>query len=94
MTNAKPDGCTASPELWYHACCNRHDLDYMTGRDERGQVISRFEADRRFFRCMRQAGKSLPVRGLVLPAVYFLAVRVAGWWWWNRSRKQDTSNDG
>lgn len=91
MKSLKPDGCTASPDLWYRHCCNRHDIDYLTGEDENGNPITRATSDRRFFRCMKNAGSHLPIRGLIIPSIYYLAVRLFGAFFW-RKPKAKTKN--
>jgi hypothetical protein len=76
--NAQADGCTLSPELWYHRCCLNHDRAYTTGTDQAGHQITRAEADRRLYRCMAHKGRGWPLRGRLIPAIYYLAVRLFG----------------
>jgi hypothetical protein len=83
---ATTNGCTASPELWYHRCCNRHDRDYATGADETGKPITRAQADARLFACMVEARSGWPVTGAIVPAIYWLAVRLFGRKFWKRQR--------
>ena len=70
------DGCTASPDLFYRACCDEHDVHYRTGKTVDGTVITRATADRRLFRCMKRAGKTPLLGRFLIPLVYWCAVRV------------------
>lgn len=72
------DGCSDSPEFFYHTCCEEHDIAYRTGKDEDGVPISRADADKQLFRCMREAGKTPIIGTHVLPAIYWTAVRLFG----------------
>jgi len=74
----KGDGCTRSPDLWYRACCDMHDVHYRTGRDLDGQPITRALSDRQLRLCMAQSGKTLFVGRWVLPWLYWAAVRTFG----------------
>lgn len=80
----KGDGCTASPDLWFHDACMEHDRDYATRRDEKGYFISRFKADNRFLRNMRKAAPNWLIRN-TLPFVYYAAVRVFGSAFWSNN---------
>ena len=61
------DGCTGAPDLDFgHDCCREHDHDYKLG------MISRWEADKKLYRCIRAKGY------VVLPLIYWLAVRIFG----------------
>jgi hypothetical protein len=63
----KYDGCTAAPDLDFGAdCCAEHDYHYQLGD------ISRAEADKRLFQCLRKKGY------LVLPVLYWIGVRFGG----------------
>ena len=46
------DGCSGVPDF-YLDCCLAHDIAYRTGRDFRGNVSTRAEADAGFRRCMQ-----------------------------------------
>lgn len=81
------DGCTASPELWFHDACMEHDRDYGTRRDERGNFISRFQADNRFLRNMRKAAPNWLIRN-TLPFIYYGAVRLFGGAYWEGKRDE------
>lgn len=70
----KTDGCTASPDLTFRDCCEQHDRDYYD------QNISRVEADKRLRDCMRKDGY------MVLPWLYYAAVRLFGGYFWDRHR--------
>lgn len=72
------DGCSSSPDFFYTVCCDAHDIAYRTGHDENGQAITRAEADKRLFKCMRKAGKTPLIGTHLLPAVYWSAVRLFG----------------
>lgn len=72
------DGCTKSPDLFYTACCDEHDIYYRTGHDEDGKPITRYQADKRLFACMKRAGKTPVVGRFLLPVVYWSAVRLFG----------------
>lgn len=84
----KGDGCTNSPDLFYGECCRRHDADYTLGIDETGSPLTRAEADRRLFRCMQSAGKTPILGRLLIPAIYFSAVRLFGRSHWKGSTKR------
>ena len=75
------DGCTAAPELWYHDCCVEHDRTYATGEDAGGVHVTRAQADASFRACLRRCAPGI-VSGLMLPWVYWLAVRAFGWRYW------------
>ncbi|QGH72961.1 MAG: phospholipase A2 group XIII [Siphoviridae sp. ctdEk19] len=72
----KGDGCTSSPDLSYTECCRKHDADYTYHIDESGKEITRAEADKRLFNCMRKAGVTPVVGRLFIPAIYWFAVRL------------------
>ena len=61
------DGCTASPDFNFTGCCEDHDFSY------RNAAISRRQADRRLRACIRSKG------WVLLPWVYWIAVRLFGW---------------
>ena len=75
------DGCTASPDLWFHDACTEHDRDYSVQLDENGRKLSRFKADNRFLRNMRKDAPNWIIRN-TLPFVYYAAVRVFGGAFW------------
>lgn len=60
------DGCTMSPDFTFRQCCVQHDMDYANPH------IPRSFADDRMRRCIQSEGY------VVLPWVYWLAVRVFG----------------
>lgn len=80
----KGDGCTASPDLWFHSACVEHDRDYTAHYDENGRQLSRLRADNRFLRNMRKAAPNWLIRN-TLPFLYYGAVRVFGGAFWRRS---------
>lgn len=87
--HTKPDGCTAVPDLFYARCCNRHDLDYLTGADEHGTPVTRAQADARLFRCMSAHPRSTRYYSVLLPALFWLGVRAFGWLHWrNRAPRR------
>ncbi len=49
------------------SCCEQHDKHYQTGD------ISRWDADLRLYRCIRDSGR--PVHAVIA----FIAVRLFGW---------------
>ena len=79
----RTDGCTGVPDLWFRACCERHDLAYRRGIDPFGRPVTRREADRQLWRCMAQEsrlGRASPVAWL-----YWTGVRVLGRLAWRPS---------
>lgn len=50
------DGCTNAIDRSV-LCCYEHDIAYRTGKDFRGQPITRAEADRNFRRCVQSFAK-------------------------------------
>ena len=74
----KGDGCTSSPDLFYARCCDEHDIHYRTGRTLEGKFISRADADKRLFQCMKEAGKTPVVGRFLVPCVYWVGVRLFG----------------
>lgn len=79
---ATTDGCTSSPDWWYHECCNDHDRAYRTGVDRRGKPTTRAKADKALFLCMTRRRKGMPISGILIPSFYWLAVRLFGWRFW------------
>ena len=79
----KGDGCTASPELWYHESCLEHDKDYTTHRDEFGALLTRSKADARFLKNMKKASPNWLIR-YTLPYLYYFAVRIFGATHWDK----------
>ena len=77
------DGCTSSPELWFHEACETHDDDYRFHMDEEGKELTRLEADNRFLKNMRAAAPNWWIRNTI-PFLYYTAVRVAGGAFWDR----------
>lgn len=67
----KGDGCTAAPDFWWRPCCDQHDLDY----DEK--LMTRAEADRKFYNCLRSTAKT-PIGRYLFAPLYYAAVRVFG----------------
>lgn len=80
----KGDGCTASPDLFYKRCCNTHDRHYATHEHNNGAPITKAEADKRLFQCMRKAGKTPIVGKFIIPAIYWTAVTLFGGKFWKR----------
>src|SRR3990167_4187008 len=74
----KGDGCTNSPDLFYTHCCDEHDIHYRTGHTLEGTPISRKDADRRLFTCMKKAGKTPIIGRFLVPCIYWAAVRLFG----------------
>lgn len=82
------DGCTSSPDLAYTECCNRHDKDYTTGTDENGFKITRAQADKRLYECMKRAGVTPIVGRFIVPAFYYIAVRLFGGSHWEGNKRK------
>ncbi|HYC45382.1 MAG TPA: hypothetical protein VED01_07820 [Burkholderiales bacterium] len=81
----KADGCSSSPDLWFRAACDEHDVHYRTGQDCDGNPITRAEADRRFLARMRECAIS-PLGRWILAPTYWLFVRACGWRHWRGAR--------
>lgn len=71
------DGCTMSPDIHENIrnCCNQHDADYTTGTDENGNEITRAQADKRLFECMRKNSYT-PIGKFIVAPFYYVAVRL------------------
>ena len=69
------NSCTLFPDLSWKNCCKQHDVDY-----ER-QVVSRKEADKKLFICVKSKCK------IVAPIMY-IGVRVFGWYFWNKAKEK------
>lgn len=76
------DGCTAVSE-WNHWCCLEHDLACHYGKDPReaykvgwkdAPPLSRAEADKRFWKCNREASPTL--WGKLRADIRYLGVRL------------------
>lgn len=74
----KGDGCSSSPDFFYKRCCDDHDIAYRTGKTVDGEPISRAEADKRFYACMRKHGKTPVLGKMILPWTYWMGVRLFG----------------
>jgi hypothetical protein len=73
------DGCTSAPDLNVRSCCDEHDISYQSGR------MSRREADKQLRRCIRSKG------WIVMPWVFWLAVRVFGRRYYKRNEDVDVA---
>lgn len=73
----KGDGCTSAPDFFYRQCCDEHDIHYRTGHTVDGKPITRAESDKRLFQCMKSRGKTPVIGRFIVPALYWIAVRVA-----------------
>jgi len=80
------DGCTASPDFFYRKCCDEHDIAYRTGKTVDGAWISRKEADYQMFKCMQQTGKTPILGTLIIPGLYWVAVRLLGAKAWKNNK--------
>ena len=80
----KGDGCTSSPDFWFHRCCNEHDIAYRTGKTVDGVEVTRAEADNQLFVCMKKRNKDPLISKWILPALYWSAVRLFGRGAWKR----------
>lgn len=74
----KGDGCSSSPDFYYTRCCDEHDIHYRTGCTIDGVAISREEADKCLFSCMKLAGRTPVVGKFIIPCFYWLGVRLFG----------------
>lgn len=70
------DGCTSTPDFFYRRCCDEHDLHYRVGCGIDGRTLTRAQADKKLFICMRKAGKTPIIGRLIIPALFWLAVRL------------------
>lgn len=85
---ATTDGCTASPDLIFYACCARHDRDYATGTDCLGRPLNRAQADARLLDCMRRTAVRQSVLYRPVPYIYYAAVRLFGGPRWLLDRRK------
>ena len=58
-------------EKRFQECCQEHDVDYVE------QEISRYDADRKMYNCMK--AKGYKVFGAI---TYYGFLRPLGWLWW------------
>lgn len=88
----KGDGCTGVPDLTYKKCCDRHDIHYRTKMrlEDTGipTPITRAEADKEMFKCMRETGKTPIIGSIIVPGLYWLGVRLFGSGAWNKDRSK------
>lgn len=80
------DGCTSAPDLTYRRCCDEHDIHYRTGKTLDGRPITRAQADARLFKCMKRTGVTPVVGRLIVPAIFWLGVRLGGRGAWKGTR--------
>lgn len=85
----KTNGCTASPDLWFHECCDDHDRTYGSGLDRRGNPTTRWRADIALFRCIRRRRARNPLTGWIIPGIYWTAVRIFGGKFWKPPNKSE-----
>lgn len=82
----KGDGCSKAPDLFYHSCCDEHDIAYRTGATVDGKRLTRKQADARFLACLKKNGK-IPILGtLILPYIYWSMVRLFGESAWDNDK--------
>jgi hypothetical protein len=71
--------CTCFPDtvlgIRHSACCRLHDFNYEK------QHISRWTADKRFFKCLKKHTFFL------LAILMWSGVRAFGWFWWMKSKR-------
>ena len=80
----KGDGCTDAPDLTFRLCCDEHDVHYRTHKHLDGTHITKQEADKRLYECMKK--KSItPVGKYIIAPIYFLAVKVFAQPAWDKS---------
>jgi hypothetical protein len=88
----RADGCTAAPDFWFKDCCDEHDVYYRTGRDGEGCPITRREADRRLYTCLK--GQALtPIGRFLLSPLYYTAVRLFGARHWKGESHEAQANE-
>lgn len=80
------DGCTSAPDFFYRQCCDEHDVHYRTGHTTQGVPISRLTSDGRLFACMRKRGKTPILGTVIVPVLYWSAVRLFAWGAWKGGR--------
>lgn len=86
--SVRGDGCTNAPDFHsdYTHCCNGHDSDYTSGSDEKGNEITRKQADIRLLKCMKNNSKTALGKYVISP-IYYIAVRLFGANRWNGKTK-------
>lgn len=86
------DGCTSVPDFFYGPCCRNHDADYRLGVDENGDTITRAQADKRLYACMKKTGKTPIIGRLLIPVVFWLGVRGGASGVWKKYREKENKN--
>lgn len=85
MNQLSNNNCTCFPdiilEINHSVCCKLHDFNY--GK----QHISRWTADKRFFKCLKKKTY------LLVAVLMWLGVRAFGWYWWNKSKRSKSMTD-
>lgn len=76
----KGDGCSKVPDFNSRPCCDEHDIHYRTGATIEGVRLTRREADRRFYECMKHTD------GPILAGLYWLGVRMFGEQAWDHDK--------
>lgn len=80
------DGCTVVGET-YHICCLEHDIPYRTGKNFKGESVTKSQTDKRFLQCMQEESKF--GKWAILPYLRWFGVAVLNWngGWWNKEGK-------
>ena len=83
----KGDGCTSSPDLTYRRCCDEHDIHYRTHKHLDGEPITKQEADKRLYECMKQASIT-PIGRFIIAPLYFGAVKYFAQSAWDKGKDE------
>lgn len=86
----KADGCSSAPDLWFKPCCDVHDVMYRTGKNYKGEPVTRAQADKQFYQCLRKHAISIFGKYILAP-MYYAAVRTFGGKYWQGQRELDTA---
>lgn len=70
------DGCSAVGET-YNICCYEHDIPYRTGKNFKGEVVTKSQTDKRFLQCMQEESKF--GKWAILPYFRYFGVAVLNW---------------
>ena len=75
------DGCSAPSEV-FHICCLEHDIAYRTGKNFKGESVTRKQTDARFKQCMQEESKLGKFSGMALAR--WILVRIFGRGIWRK----------
>lgn len=88
----KHDGCTGVPDFKVGICCGEHDTHYQLAD------VSRWEADKRLFKCILKKGVPSKIWKLPYNSNWFLAttfwvgVCLIGWKFYRRKRNVEIAD--